>query len=278
MTDEPLIGRVDPPALQVMTFNIRRRMERASSRADRWEHRATRLHALVRAEQPTLLGAQEALPDQTAFVLDALGAGYRFVGDGRDAHRGEEACPLFYDAGRLSLLRWWQTALSNRPDVPGSRSWGNRIPRIVVAAAFRDGATGVLFLAVNTHLDAFSSRSRLRAAEHLRQSLAVSTAPVILTGDLNARPGSRALRALLDGGALRDTWVEASVRLTPEWGTFARYRVPRADGARIDWIAVSPGIAVESAAINARVIDGGWGSDHLPVQAVIHLPAPRAAA
>ena len=45
------------------------------------------------------------------------------------------------------MLGWRQTALSDTPDVPGSTSWGNRTPRLVVDATFRDLATGIEFQA-----------------------------------------------------------------------------------------------------------------------------------
>jgi endonuclease/exonuclease/phosphatase family metal-dependent hydrolase len=55
-------------------------------------------------------------------------------------------------------------------------------------------------------------------------------------------------------------------------GTFANYRTPRPDRARIDWILVTPGVAVQRAAINTRLFAGVWPSDHLPVQAVLSIP------
>ena len=272
------IGHIAPPEVHVMTFNIRRRMGAATMRrADRWPERAPRMHALLRRERPALLGAQEVLPDQAMIMLHALGPGYAFVGYGRDAHRAGEACPIFYDTDRLKLLDWSQTALSDRPDEHASRTWGNPLSRVLVTATFRDRATAVEFVAMNTHLDPFSRRSRIRSARHIRECAALRTIPVIVTGDMNSRPGSTPLRALLYDRALRDTWDTASVRLSPEWGTLARYRPARANGRRLDLIAVSRTIEVERVGIDALPVDGGWPSDHLPVQAVLRLPTPAAA-
>jgi endonuclease/exonuclease/phosphatase family metal-dependent hydrolase len=209
-------------------------------------------------------------------MLHAVGPGYAFVGHGRDAHRAGEACPIFYDTERLQLLDWSQTALSDRPDEPASRTWGNPLNRILVTAAFRDHATGIEFVAMNTHLDPFSRRSRIRSARHIREWAALQTTPVIVTGDLNSRPGSTPLCALLDEGALRDTWDTASARLSPEWGTLGRYRPARANGRRLDFIVVSRTIEVERVGIDALPVDGGWPSDHLPVQTVLRLPTPAA--
>ena len=266
----PLIGPVDPPGLHVMTFNIRRRMDGlAWRRADRWRHRRPAARDLLTSERPALLGVQEAMPDQADDVLTALGPRYRFVGHGRGARRTGEGCPLYFDTERLELLEWDQTALSEHPHQPGSRSWGNPIPRIAVTARLRDRATGTSFLAINTHLDPFSPRSRLRSVDALRAL--VGGGPAILTGDLNAGAESRTLRALLADESLKDAWTVAEHRLGASVGTFANYRPPRTGTTRIDWIVVTPDIAVERAGINARRFDGSWPSDHLPVQAVVRL-------
>ncbi|MGX1702879.1 endonuclease/exonuclease/phosphatase family protein [Microbacterium sp. NPDC055357] len=271
MTD-PLIGPAAPPDLHVMTFNVRRRIDAPLvRRADRWAARQPRLAALLAAEQPTLVGAQEALPDQAAAIRAALGANYRFVGRGRRADGRGEGCPLFYDATRLELLEHSQEALSTTPARAGSRSWGAPLPRVLVRATLRDRATGACFVAVNTHLDPFSPWARIRSAHRIRRIVAGGALPAIVTGDFNATPGSAAVRELLSGGALRDTWPAAEERLTPAWGTFADYRRPRSGGARIDIVAVTPDVQVVAAGINARPIEGGWPSDHLPVQTRVRI-------
>jgi hypothetical protein len=257
-----------------MTFNVRRPKRQPQLRAaDRWSHRRRLVAALVASERPTILGVQEAIPEQTSTIVTALGPTYQFVGNGHGPEGRGEGCPIFFDAARLELLAWQQAALSDEPDTPGSRSWGNRVPRIVVSAEFRDRETSERFVALNTHLDHLSFASRKRSAEEIRSRASSEGRPVLVTGDFNAGPGSPAYSALFDGGALLDAWKTASVRSTPEWGTFARYRSPRTRGRRIDWIAVTPGVEVQRAAINARRFDAGWPSDHLPVQAVVRVAA-----
>ena len=63
--------------------------------------------------------------------------------------------------------------------------------------------------------------------------------------------------------------------MTASVGTFAAYREPRAERARIDWILVTAGVDVERAAINTFRLRGVWPSDHLPVQAVITINGER---
>ncbi|MFG6501860.1 endonuclease/exonuclease/phosphatase family protein [Microbacterium sp. P05] len=268
-----LVGAVASPALHVMTFNVRRRMSETvpGRSADRWSTRLPILQQVLREERPTVVGVQEALPDQAAAIGEALGPSYRFVGFGRNAGRRGEACPLFFDTDRLAVQEWSQTALSERPDEPGSTSWGGLIPRVVVRALFRDRASSTVFAVWNTHLDPFSARARKRTAAMLAADAGGADVPLIVTGDFNAPAGSATWRTLLAGNRLRDAWPAAAERLTPEWGTFANYRRPRIGKGRIDGILVSDDVVVQSIGINANRTAAGWPSDHLPVQAVVQL-------
>lgn len=276
MTLAPLIGAAAAPDLAVMGFNLRRRLPSALTRGrDRWTARAPLVRRLFAAERPTVVGLQEAFADQTDVVLDGLGAGYRALGHGRDARGGGEGCPIVYDADRLELLDWRQLALSNTPEVAGSRSFGNPMPRVVVIARFRDRATGATLRAVNTHLDPFSARSRLRSAEMIVALLGQRepTEPTVLTCDANAPTGSAAYREFTGRGGLADAWHLADRLLTPEWNTYSAYRAPRSTGRRIDWLLVGGGMRVRAAGINTVRFAGAAASDHEPVQALLRLPA-----
>lgn len=267
-----LIGAVPAPALHVMTFNIRRRLPLAVRPADRWQNRRPRLAHLLAGERPTLLAVQEALPDQAAAVARALGGRYVRLGHGRAPGPRGEACPLFVDTERLEPLRWEQRALSERPGSPGSTGWGSPIPRVFVEAVLRDRVTGTDFLAVGTHLDVFSERARRRSADAIRDRVIAHALPAVVLGDMNASPSSVPLRRLRAEDLLVDAWSHAHRRLTPEWGTYARYRRPRIGAPRIDAVLVTADITVERIGIHGAPTAGGWPSDHLPVQAVLHLP------
>lgn len=256
-----------------MTWNIRRKMPAYSPRsADRWDVRAPRLQALLHAERPSLLGVQEALPEQAAFVVQSLGR-HRSVGQGRNADGGGEGSPVIYDPERLELLEWEQLALSNTPARPGSRSWGNMVPRMLVAATFADLATSARFLAINTHLDHISRTSRLQSVRAIQQLVADKSLPAVVLGDLNAGAGTAPLQELLGTGALVDAWAAAAVHDSREWGTFPNYQEPRPGRKRIDWMLCTPDVLVSRAAINPARFAGGWASDHLPVQGVLEFPA-----
>lgn len=276
MTDPtPLIGQVEAPELHVMTYNIRRRMPRLTSRAvDQWERRKPLLRRLLQDERPSILAVQEALPDQAAFVHAVLGSCFEGMGEGRDPDRGGERVMLFVDRSRFAVRRWTQIALSETPDIAGSRSWGNRIPRTAVIAELTDYVTSHEFTAIATHFDHLSQSSRLRSAELIAQRVLDLGQPVIVTGDANTDADTAPYRALLDQGQLVDSWTVADRHLSNSWGTYSNYRPP-GPGRRIDWLLVSAGaFEVVSTAINAVRYDGAAPSDHEPVQAVLRFTSP----
>lgn len=272
MIQRPLIGPVEPPDLHVMTFNIRRAMDGSlRRRRDRWSVRAPAVAGLLRSEHPTVVGLQEVRPRAVDVVRESLGPTHRLLGRGRRRDGTGEGNPLAYDDARLELHEWGQQALSDRPDAPGSRTWGNLLPRTLVWAEFSDRSTAARFLVVNTHLDHLSPRSRRRSAEAVVALVQRRSLPAVVMGDLNAGADAASVRALLAPGRLGDAWDRAESRLTPAWGTFPGYRAPRRGGLRIDRLLVSPGVQVRTAAINARTIDGVRPSDHLPVQGALRI-------
>jgi endonuclease/exonuclease/phosphatase family metal-dependent hydrolase len=153
--------------------------------------------------------------------------------------------------------------------VPGSTTWGNPTPRVVVAATFRGRASGAEFRVLNTHFDQFSRRSRLHSADEILRLVGESTLPTLVTGDFNTDDDSIVHARMTGTGALTDTWNSAETRLTPAWGSFANYGPPKLERKRIDWILATPAVTVLWAAINVTRFNGKWPSDHAPVQAVV---------
>jgi endonuclease/exonuclease/phosphatase family metal-dependent hydrolase len=98
--------------------------------------------------------------------------------------------------------------------------------------------------------------------------------PVIATGDFNepAGLGQTVFDRLVTDGPLADTWEEAESR-SPLYATFHGYQPLVPDGNRIDWILTSPDVTTRVVFINTYESKGQFPSDHLPVQAVLRLPA-----
>ena len=269
-----LFPNVDAPDLHVMSFNIRRRFERLTwPPEDRWGLRKQRLRVFLGANRPHVLGSQEARPDQARWVQGSLGTSYGRIGHGRGKDRDGEGTPIFYDRDRVELLDWTQVALSDTPALDGSVGWGNTIPRIAVIARFVDSATGAPFVFVNSHFDAFSRRARRHSARWLADLVAAEDLPLLFTADVNAPIRSAELAGMFADGGLVDTWSYAPTRRTVEWGTFNDYRKPRVGARRIDAILATPDVGVRATGIDPRSTGTSWPSDHLPVQAVVRIPA-----
>jgi endonuclease/exonuclease/phosphatase family metal-dependent hydrolase len=255
-----------------MSFNIRRRMPTLYPvMADRWTHREPIIKQFLEDEQPAIIGVQEALPDQAKFVGRALGDRYRFIGFGREKEGRGEGTPIFYDRERVRLIDWVQSALSDTPDIPGSTTWGNRTPRVIVDATFVDVATNVPFHFINTHFDNRSRNSRLKSAVRLREVALATGLPTIITGDFNCDDSTEPHQVLLGDEQLVDTWSHVDARLTESWGTFLDYKPPVREHKRIDWILTTPSVSVEKVGINTTRYKKGWPSDHAAVQAVVRL-------
>ncbi len=155
----------------------------------------------------------------------------------------------------------------------GSNTWGGGSIRMVTWVRFRDLADDDReFCFLNTHLDNASQNARARAASLIAERIGRLDAslPLIVTGDFNvAAHGNPVYDTMLAAG-LADSWDAAAER-GPLYGTFHGYGPLVPDGARIDWILTTPGIAVHRAAIDTFARDGQFPSDHLPVQAWLTL-------
>lgn len=269
------------PPLTVMSFNIR--YGTADDGENSWPDRKDLVWDVVERHAPDILGVQEAL----RFQLDELHAalpGYREIGVGRDdgVDAGEYAAILIREE-RLSVLDGGTFWLSDTPALPGSASWGNRIPRICTWTRLEDRASGRVFSVYNVHLDHESQPSREASARLLAARLADRPAgePVIVLGDFNAgadNPARRLLTAGAEGPADDHPALIDTYRLlrppTDGEGTFNGF-TGDTSGLRIDAILVSGDWLVHSAAIDRTQRDGRYPSDHFPVTAVVGIaPLP----
>jgi endonuclease/exonuclease/phosphatase family metal-dependent hydrolase len=253
--------------LNVMTFNIR--YGTANDGDDHWLRRREALFALLRDQQPDLLGLQEALHFQIREILEAV-PGYAYVGVGRaDGHRGGEYAAILYRSARLQVRRSDTFWFSDTPAVVASRSWGNTIERICTWAYFED-EQGAPFYAFNVHLDHQSQPSRERSAALLLERMAARApaAPAIAMGDFNAGEQNPAVLALRT--ALRDTFRVHHPGMT-EVGTFNGFKLGNTGGDKIDYVFVSPEFEVIDAAIVRASRDGRYPSDHFPVTARVRI-------
>ncbi|MEK0211232.1 endonuclease/exonuclease/phosphatase family protein [Bifidobacterium mongoliense] len=255
-----------------MTQNIRMDAGSPDGSPDSWGLRAPVLSQMIDHVCPDVLCVQEMLFHQQQAILDGLGAGYTMIGYGRGGGSHDEYSAIFVNDRRFRIEEWDQFWLSDTPETIASATWGNICTRIAVWARLTDlhGGDGVII--ANTHTDNYAPEARLKAAPLIGNRLlsAAGGDPVVLCGDFNAPAGRCAeFDAMTRPFALRDAWVVAERRDTPEYGTFVDYREPVAGGDRIDWILVSTGVVVDAMALQPFRVNGVWPSDHIPAIATI---------
>lgn len=262
----PPVSVQPPKALTVMSFNIRNGL--AKDGPNHWDKRKQDVLATIRANEPQLVGLQEAYHFQLEYLMQAL-PGYTLVGVGRGGgEQGEYSCILI-ETKRLEVRRSGTFWLSEKPEHVASKGWDAALPRICSWAVLRERGSLREFLVMNAHFDHRGSVARLRSAELMHARLDdFKGLAVIVTGDLNAGEASAPLVAL-KGEVLTDTFRSLHPKASPA-GTFNGFAGKR-DSAKIDYVLCSKEWTVQAASIDRREFDGRMPSDHYPVVAKLHL-------
>jgi len=269
--------------MNVMSFNIRRGTRQDGR--NHWIYRRNLVNEILNQYRPDVLGLQEALDFQMSEILAML-PGYEKVGIGNLGGSEGLHNAIFYDAGRFLLSDEGTFWLSDAPDIPGSKGWGNIIPRICTWARLIEKKSQQAFYFYNTHLDHISHRARKKSVIFLSQCIhtRLFPDPFVLAGDFNARERSSPIQYLkgeiplkikvkvkvLNPVPLMDTFRV----LYPENRNIATFHGYRRYFFRfkIDYIFVSASARV----IDAKIIQLRWKkcypSDHFPLLAHVDLP------
>jgi endonuclease/exonuclease/phosphatase family metal-dependent hydrolase len=256
-------------SLKVMSFNIR--YGTANDGDNHWDRRKEFLVEVVGGEAPDVIGVQEALYGQLAYILQAL-PDYAMVGVGRDdGVRAGEYSSILYRRAALAVNRSDTFWFSDTPERVASKSWGNTITRICTWAQFTTPDGRPLYV-YNVHLDHQSQPSRERSSALLRSKIAARDpeAPVIVTGDFNAGEKNPAVAAMLEGGDLRDTFRVKHPDASPV-GTFTGFKPGPITGEKIDYVFASSEWDVVDAQIVRTSRNERYPSDHFPVTATLRL-------
>ena len=275
-----------PPggALRVMTFNVRGSYHPDGENS--WRRRAALNARAILRQAPDLIGFQE-LQDGNARFYDRELTGYKHV----LGHRYENRPPHAYNAvywnpGRLEALDAGGFWLSETPE-RFSGSWETRQIRSANWARFRPVAGGPEFVHLNTHLDHVSDRARVEGSKLILEWLdgpEADGAPVLLTGDFNCEPSSRA-RDVFARAGFRDVHLVSGHAPVKTFHAFRgegfRGRDPSKEH-RIDWVLLRDGSrgerwTVEGYSIVRDAEPPLYPSDHYPVVADLALKDPSSA-
>ena len=115
-----------------------------------------------------------------------------------------------------------------------------------------------------THLQYNSQQERIAQIATVREVIGSAQEPVVLVGDLNARPDTPEIDAITED--LVDAWAEAGVGHGYTYSTESPH-------ARLDYVLHSNDVTPRTAAVLSTD-----GSDHLPVIADLALLGDRVGA
>ena len=200
-----------------------------------------------------------------------MGNEFAFVGGGRNDFKNKgEFSAIIYRKSRFELIKGGTFGLSEKPHIPGVKSWKSACPRIATWGFFLDKKTGKKFIYYNTHLDHKSELARINGikliVEHSRKNIA--GIPIVLSGDFNAAPASETYK--IANALLNDS---ADVSLTPHTGPMHTYHAYGRSKRNlpIDYIFVSDGIQVLSHKTDDTKFPEGFPSDHFPVVTTLSI-------
>jgi len=260
--------------LNVMTYNVRLNVESDSLNA--WPYRKDKLASVILFHDVTILGVQEALPEQMQDLRERLPK-YKSLGVGREDGKNKgEFSAIFYDTTKLQVLQSATFWLSQTPEVAGSKGWDAAITRIVTWAKFKDKKTKNIFFHFNTHFDHIGAEARRESAKMVLQKVKeiAGTTPVVFTGDFNSRPTDEPIQIITDKNNPLHLTDSKEISQTPHYGpagTFNAFKSRERDDDPIDYIFLKGKWKVLKHATLSQAWQGRFASDHFAVFAKIIL-------
>lgn len=259
-----------------MTFNLRTNVPSDGDNA--WPQRHQAVAKAILRHDPDIVCVQEAL---YAMLLDLapLLPEYAWVGEGRRGGQADEFCAVWYKKSKASAAEYGSFGLSETPERLGELGWGADYPRMctwvrLVGAAdegtSESGNEGGLTV-FNTHLDHVSEPAQVNGMRlilgRIGELRARTGASVVLTGDFNVGPAHAAVRGLEQAGYVNG-YSALPGGAAKAGATFHDFKGGEA-GEPIDYIFVSPDVAVERIEVDRDRYEGRYPSDHYPVCAVL---------
>lgn len=256
---------------QVMSFNIR--YDNSEDAPHHWEARRDSVVNVIKKYDVDLLGMQEVLHHQLAYLKEQLPA-YESVGVGReDGETKGEYAPILYKKAKYRAMKQGYFWLSETPEVAGKKGWDAACERIVTWVLLEEIATKHSLLMMNTHFDHVGEEARRKSVDLLvakAKELSEGGA-VIITGDFNADPKSEVITKMLDEKnvlPLFDTRLIAQSVAGTSWTFHDFGQLPLEERPLIDYIFVNEAWGVRKYEV---LEDRGevYLSDHAPVFTVL---------
>lgn len=172
--------------IKVISYNVRVNVE--SDGENKWDARKHASITMIREEQPTIFGLQEAKPEQMQYLVENLPE-YGHIGVGREDGVSEgEHMTIFYLKDQVELLDGGTFWLSETPEQP-SMGWDAACKRSCTWTKLRMKDTGKEFAYINTHLDHVGKEAQREGLALICRRFAEIVPvgmPAFLTADFNA--------------------------------------------------------------------------------------------
>ena len=260
--------------IKVMSFNVRL-MTTENSYLNEWPYRKDACFTMIKHQQPTVFGVQEAkYTDQYLELKTALASSnYESFGLNRDT--GEEGgngetMAIFYDKTKVKYIDGGTFWLSATPD-ECSRGWDGACNRTATWGLFEHIATGKTFCYINTHLDHKGDAARLNGPKVIMERFAKYNPDgeyaQFLTGDMNLSYDHKALDAFEE--TMVNTRDAAPSNRTDRSATYNGWKTT--SSSIIDHIYCTQGMNV----LEYHTVNENYGvdfiSDHYPIYAIIKM-------
>ncbi|NQU52878.1 MAG: endonuclease/exonuclease/phosphatase family protein [Bacteroidetes bacterium] len=261
----------DKISLTVMSFNVR--YINTKDGINVWANRKEKVAEVIASNNVDVAGLQEPWKDQIKDLKKLLPE-YSWFGWSRDNGKSKgEFCPIFYKKDKFTVLHKGIFWLSKTPDKVGSKGWDVKYPRIVVWGRFKNNKDGKEFYFFNTHLG--GQIARFESAKLLRSKIDEMSKglSVIITGDLNSKPDSKAYETMVSGNykvEIEDAFHTAEDKNNEQFTDYW-FDGENTDLKRIDYIFVTPQIKVLYHEIINKRMGRYYPSDHLAIKAEIEI-------
>lgn len=272
--------------IKAMTFNIR------TGHAwwldgwtfNQWNNRRNIVIDTIAENAADVIGMQEGIDFQLQQIQQAMPQYSKYSTGRIDGKSSGETCAILYRSDRFELVDSGTFWFSNKPEQPGSKSWGNLFARICSWVRLRDKTTHTSFYVYNVHLDNWSQHSRVKSVRLLAKKIAErdSSDPFILMGDFNMEIDNPAMKYLdqiknqNSFAAMINTWQSVHPE-KPDIGTYHKFTGSK-KCPKIDHISISEYVQVIDSEIDSHGFKGKYPSDHFPEIAIIRLPVTQSAA
>ena len=246
-----------------MSFNIR--YENHYDVQDSWNDRKEDIVKLINANEPDILGVQEALPGPFRFLRSKLDS-YKCIGVGREdgIDQGERAV-IFFKKDKYEILDSDNIWLSETRSIP-SVGWDACTYRIATYVRLMDKRAGTIIHVFNTHFDHEGEIARIESAKLIVNYIKekkIENEQIVFMGDFNSYPESETIGKLLT--FFDDSSQVCEQRTDLASMTYNDFSEDPENHTRIDYI-FTRNIRVQSyRVISMRRENNRFISDHYPI-------------